>query len=426
MLASLPAQVSAPDRLARAHLERLLGEAYYGLGDIPQSRDHLAHAVALLGWAIPRGNRRIVLALAAELVRQLTHRLFPGRRVPASSPVGQARQAAASAYKLLVEIHIAAQEQAPALLASLRALNLAERLGPSPDLARSYGDMSAVCPLLGLRWLGEMYRRMAEETANSLGEDVVTAYVLLATSIFMVGEGRWAESEKSLDRAIELYRRLGDWNRLGLALGVRTHVHVFKAEFQSFARLHRELEQLALRSGSFVHLTWSRDGQAEALLRQGTREVLGAVISRLEDSLSEMRGKGFEAEETVVHGLLCQAYLRLGRLADGERSASAGARLISKSPPTFYSFLEGVAGPYQSYLAVWEASGTAAPRASETRRIREARTQLRRFSRSFPLARPRLAILEGLQAWLSGDRLGAQRKWRGALALARKLQMPRE
>jgi hypothetical protein len=37
-----------------------------------------------------------------------------------------------------------------------------------------------------------------------------------------------------------------------------------------------------------------------------------------------------------------------------------------------------------------------------------------------------LAVLEGLEAFLSGDRRGAYRKWKAASRLGRKLGMPRE
>ena len=49
--------------LRHAHWERQLAEAYYGLGDLPKSLDHLKRAINIMGWRTPEkgfGTRNIV------------------------------------------------------------------------------------------------------------------------------------------------------------------------------------------------------------------------------------------------------------------------------------------------------------------------------------------------------------------------------
>ena len=426
LASQVPGSAKGPGLLGRVELERLLGEARYGLGQIARSRDHLVQAVAWLGWPLPSGRRRVWPALAAEFLRQVAHRTFLGPRIPLSSPRGRARQTAASAYKMLAEVYVVAQENALTLLAGLRGLNLAERLGPCPELARAYADMSAICPLLRLGTMAETYRRLARRTAEEVGHDSTTAYVMLATSIFTIGEGRWEESEESLNQTIEFYHRLGDWNRLGIALTFRSHVHLFRGEFDAFKALQGQLYELALRSGSLQHQIWALDGEAEALLRLGGPREMEDVVVRLQDSLSRMGRKELQAEEAIVYGLLAQANLRLEKFAEAKAAADAAARRNASSPPTFYSQLEGYAGPLEGYLGAAEGGADPASATRSARPIRDARRQLRRFAAIFPVARPRLQVLEGWYLWLTGDRPDAVRRWQAGVETARDLAMPYE
>jgi tetratricopeptide (TPR) repeat protein len=253
-----------------------------------------------------------------------------------------------------------------------------------------------------------------------LNLEAVTAYVRMATSVFTVGEGRWEESANALDQAIAAFRQIGDWNRLGLTLVLRTHVHMFKGEFEAFQGVHRHIADLAERSGGFQHMIWARDGEAESLLRLGGADRLPEVVSRLRQNLAEMDRPGFELEQAHVYSLLVQAHLRRGDWAGAREAGEAGAQIIASSRPTFYSQLEGYAGPGHAFLGCWEVTseGRALARQAQTSCAR-----LRKFARIFPVARPRSMRLDGLYRWLSGDRRGALRTWEAGVAMARRLGM---
>jgi tetratricopeptide (TPR) repeat protein len=426
MLSSGESGSHAVDRAGRADLERLLGEAYYGLGDIQRSGDHLGRAAGLLGWPLPRDERALWVEVATALLRQGLRRLFFWRSPARGGSRAETRRAAARVFKWLAEIYVVAQDNARTLHATLTSLNLAEGAGPSAELAGAYADMSAICPLLGLHFLAEPYRRLASEIAGQVGKDTVSAYVLLATSVFTVGEGRWEESRSSLDQAIALFRQLGDWNRLGIALTLRSHVDVFQARFAAFGERHRELEALAKRSGSFQHRIWALDGQAEAAIRTGNEQVLRDVIPMLESNLAQMRGQGFQAEEAIVYGLLTQSLLFLNRMAEARQAADFAAERNLRSRPTFYSQLEGYAGPLHGYLESWEKTVGQEGGREEADKRKRALHDLRGFARIFPVARPRMELLEAWSLWLSGDKKAAQRRWERAAALARSRGMPFE
>ena len=414
------------DALTMAHLERLLGEATYGLGDIDGSRDLLERSVDRLGRPMPRDGTTIAISILGQVGIQILHRILPLGLARASGRTQREAREAAGIYKTLTELYINATESTHTLYAALRGLNLAETAGPSPELARAYADMPAMCPLLGLRSLAETYRRLATQSAESIGVDPVIAYVQMATSVFTVGEGRWEESERALDRSIVSFRLLGDWSRLGLSMVLRTHVHIFKGEFKAFRSLHREIADLAERSGNYQHMIWSRDGDAESLLRLGSVEDMHEVVARLIQSLSEMDREGYQLEQPHVHGLLAQAYLRLEQWGEACKAAEAGEAVNALSRPTFYAQLEAYAGPAQAYLGCWEAIGATSEGVDFAKRSQRACRELRKFARAFPVARPRSLRMDGLCEWLSGNKNRAQRKWASGIQLAQELGMPYE
>jgi tetratricopeptide (TPR) repeat protein len=408
------------ERLAAAHMERLLGEATYALGDLNGSRELLERSARRLGRGIPA---QVGPAILGEVARQVRFRLLPRRGSQPDDPRRAELREAAGVYKTLTEIYIVSTENARTLFATLGNLNLAEAAGPSPELARAYADMSAVAPLLGLRSMAEKYRSLAYETARALESEAVTAYVQIGTSVFTVGQGRWQEGGQSLDQAISAFRHLGDWNRLGLTLVLRTHVHIFKGEFEAFQSLHRDLADLAERSGGFQHMIWARDGEAESLLRLGGADRLPEVVARLQQNLAEMNRAGFELEQAHVYSLLVQAHLRRGDWAAAREAGDAGSQIIARARPTFYSQLEGYAGPAHAYLGCWQVANDSSEAKILARQAQVACRRLRKFAGIFPVARPRSLRLDGLYRWLSGDRRGAVRTWDAGVALARRLGM---
>jgi tetratricopeptide (TPR) repeat protein len=163
---SLTAEGKPPERLWVAHIERLLGEATYALGDIDGSRELLERSARRLGRPIPA---RVGLAILGQVARQAGYRLLPRRSGGAASPRRAELREAAGIYKTLTEIYIVSTENARTLYATLGNLNLAEGAGLSPELASAYADRSAVCPLLNLHSLAEKYRSMAAQAAQALG-----------------------------------------------------------------------------------------------------------------------------------------------------------------------------------------------------------------------------------------------------------------
>lgn len=99
---------------------------------------------------------------------------------------------------------------------NLSTINKTEPAGSSPDLAEAYGSMgvaAGLIPLHGVR------RKGIWATASKVGKDLIDlpsmAYATMVESVYWMGVAKWEKVRELLDRAIDMYRRLGNSSRLG-------------------------------------------------------------------------------------------------------------------------------------------------------------------------------------------------------------------
>jgi hypothetical protein len=91
----------APDAVRQARLHRQLGDAYEGLGRLPESRQHAEQAVALLGWPVPSTRLRLLADLTGQALRHGCHRILLGRLMSGPRAGRGAPLEAARAYERL-------------------------------------------------------------------------------------------------------------------------------------------------------------------------------------------------------------------------------------------------------------------------------------------------------------------------------------
>ena len=126
------------DQMRRGRWHRKYGEALYRVGEVPASMRHLRKALTLLGYADSETVIPQLINGCIEMTRQFVTRMrrrFSKRSVTMPS---EALLESIRAYERLVEIQYQRTDMPAFLLATFRSLNLAERYGFSPELARSY------------------------------------------------------------------------------------------------------------------------------------------------------------------------------------------------------------------------------------------------------------------------------------------------
>lgn len=409
----------------RACWEAKLGEAHLGQGELAECRDHTMRALAILGQPVPRSNLRLFAQFVRQLARQAWNRLRPAVEVaPVDAERDRLRQAS-SAYDVISQVCYYSQEVSLGVYSALRALNLAERAGPCPELARSYGTMCIASSLIPLHPLAEIYGRRAGKTVESTDDSATRAWVAEMRGIYWLSVGRWDESRENLSTAIEITRRIGDWRRWEESLGELARLEYLQGHFAIGAERFGELWHLARQHGHEQAQVWGRHGQASNLLRLGR---LHEAAGMLEESPALSDDYKWVADRILGLGLLALARLRLDQRELAWEAAHRTLLLIARTRPVANFNLEGYACTAEVCLAHWELAlreGTAES-ATLKRAARNACGALRKFAGIFPIGRPRYHAWRGRYHWLSGRPKRAARSWRLALEAAERLTMPYE
>jgi tetratricopeptide (TPR) repeat protein len=417
---SLAAAVQpTPEALRQARWHRQLGDAYMGLGRLRESRQHVERTIILLGWPVPATPLRLIGDVAVQALQQGFHRVWPARFISGARTHRSAFLEASGAYERLTLHNYFANARASGLSTVLHSVNLAERAGPSPELARAFALMSVVAGnLLRLDALATNYCRWAREIAREAGDLLALASVPVATSAYDISVGNWTTAHDTLSEALEVAQRIGDQRRWGELAALLALVLYHQGQFGRLAEWSAEMHERASHADDPQRKAHALLAEVNVLMTQGRMD---AAVTQLQQATELLAGRDSRADEILAYGQLALAHLRRQDQERARLAAKHAASLIAESQPVAIYVLEGYAAITEVYLSLWAAGDRTAVRPA-----RQACIALRRFARPFPFARPRAWLCRGQAAYLSGQRRRALAAWRKSLALAERLAMPYE
>ena len=372
----------------RAHWEGQLGRALQGVGDLDAGKHHLERAVALFGWQAARSPIGLIVQTLWGVLTQVVHRLLSRGRTRA--PDAERLLDAARASDHLLQIHYFEASPLPLLHSTLRTLNLAERAGPSPELASAYANTFAGLALSpALRRFAPAYLERAERTLEGAPDAAVESYLCLLKGLDHCNMGRWSEGEPWLRRALALAERLGYRRRSEETLAILAY------NLGSHGKPEAALEtaELVYRSslrGDPQTRCWSLVTRAQAKLALGRTED---ACADLEAAAALAEGLGRD-ERVWVAGL--QA---LAELEDG--NSARATKLVDGTLAAMRDRLPLVSASGTAYAAVAEvcrrlhADADAAHRRTRLAAAVAACRALRRFARAFPFMQPEAELAAG-------------------------------
>lgn len=418
-----------PTHLRRSRWERQLGEAYLGLGQLAESREHLEQAVAMLGWPQPDQRVRHVTSLLGQVLQQISHRLWPVHLVQADPNRQAVLLEAVRTYERLGEIYYWSNQTLPAIYAALCTLNLAERAGPTPELARAYANMCLVAGFASLRSLAESYSRRAQAAARNAQHHPALAWVLELTGVYAIGVGQWAKARDTLRQGALVAHHLEDHRRWEECATALSEVSFFQGRFAESLKLWPDIYASARRRGDAQAQSWGLAGQLRSLLALGEHSTEQA-LTILQTLASLLREDIGSADKINSHGVVALLHWRLGRPEQAHEAAEAAVYYITESSPTGFGIIHGYNNAAEVCLALWEAAITSDAAQVEANTLKANAEQtcqaLHKFARAFPIGQPRAWLWQGLYEWLSGRPAKARAAWQKSLAAAQRLEMPYE
>ncbi|MBN1611535.1 MAG: AAA family ATPase [Polyangiaceae bacterium] len=406
-------------RRRQARNELCLGRAYVCWSDYAASREHLERGLQSLGRWVPRWTIWVALLLVIEVIRQLLYRSMRSRSAHAQGRgVRDDLLLEARAYEGLAESYFNTGQNLLCLYGALRSLNVAERAGPSAELARGYSSLGAILGFVPVDRAARYYCRRAMEVARAVNDRPAQAWVAIATGVYEAGQGRWSEAARLFEQTATLGQAVGDARRCDDSAENQAAMAFFVGNCSRSLRLACELEASAVRRHDGGMQCSALRQRAYCMLRSGNPSDAAALLAELERLRREQRGISAQQHVDV---LPLEALLRWrrGELELARAAADEGLRQITRFSPMFYATLLEYDALAEVHLGLRDAGRVDDPKTS-----RAACRQLRRFARIFLIARPAAALWTGVEHWLSGRSEAARAAWTQALRLAQEAETP--
>jgi predicted ATPase/DNA-binding SARP family transcriptional activator len=412
--------------LQRARWHRLLGEAHQQLGEAAPARHHLERALELLGGRVPATSAGWMDVLATQLARRALRRLRPGGpREPRPDRRAAARERAAAAF-IVMEVYWVLEEQIPMLPASLWGLNEAERAGDLDLTAQAQAGAGMIFGTVGLRRLAARHLRAAGAAAERAGDPFTACWLGIVGGLHWIGVGDWAAVEAGAARALAILRRTPMHRWADEVVLIAAIARYLTARYPEAAAAAAE----AMASGRerrdpIVHL-WGLANLMEATLRA---DPDAPALAGWSEEAARLLPEVARIDAARIHAAAARMHLAAGRPADAWQATRTADRLAGPGPSFVPYALEAHAGIAEVCLALLEPDGGGAPGVdpAELRTTTAAGLRrLRRYARTFPMARPRALICVGWSRWQDGRPAAARRAWARAVHEAERLRMPYE
>lgn len=398
---------------------RLVGEALFRTGQLPESLQYHRQALALVDTPLPKSALAQGIALGRVLLHQARNRIWMGRPIDRQTLQARRRLEAARIYERLGQILFFQSAPTPILLyLSIRGMNLAEEVTPSGTLARLYGNMILGAGLVSLHKLARFYRRAALATARHIQSADALSWVLELSSIYHCGIGAWEESMQEAEQALHIAEQVNDTRRRNECLVMPAHIAYAHGDFRRSAELWLEIYLAAHQMGDVQAERWGLSGQAENFIPLGRLEE---AISYLQATLDLPLKVADIGTDISCYGLLAYALLLQGRQAEALQAAESGLRLVESTSPTAFSSLNGYISLARVFLRLWEA---APQDAALTKNAALAENELWAFSKIFTLSRPSAFLQRGMLNWLRGQKRKALLFWQRGIAAAQSQETP--
>ncbi len=412
-------------QIRRARWHSRIGLAYYGTGSLPDCEKHVREALQLLGYPIPKSKAQFALGILPQIICQVFHRYFPVRFI--GSLKGQEREVAIEVsrlYELMGRSYFYSQDTLPIVYCVLRFVNIAERAGPSPELASAYAGLAILAGFAQFHSLADAYVDRALTVAENVDQPSNRITVAVMAGVYKITVGKWDEIRDRAKEARALCEQLGDYRQWGDSMEVLGESALIAGDLQSALNTLKTLLDDARQRRNPLQVCWGLFGVAAIKIRMGEE---AAAIPMLEEELQILEGLPNLASSINTNGQLALAHLRLGKYEEAVTYADQVLDLAANKSPTVYSMDIGFAAAAQVYFELWEKAVRKSNRGLDIAQHKlyaeKALHLLHTFRKVFPIGQPYAHYYQGWYEELTGKPQPALRSWRKGLEAAQKFNL---
>ncbi len=395
------------------HLQ--MGEVYYSLANFQQSREHMQIALSLLGQPADLSKAKLIKELLKDVGLQCLHRLFPKRYVGCKQASAQQLLGASRAFERLAQIAYMGNDKPVVLYGALRALNLSEEAGTSPELARCLSNICVVSSMIPNYKLAEMYYRLARKTATQTNNLQCQAYTMMVTAIYRTTTGRWQEINDSIIPAIQIAKRIGDHRRWDELMFTMAPGNYRRGKHKQAITQFEELYESGHRRGIMQIQAWGLTGMLYSTIPSGATLEIEEKIKAVDFEKLNV------GDQTMVNGVLAHAAYQRGDMDVAKLYADRTVHVVKGSDAVAQYVLEGLAGASEVLLGMWEEDPAKIIVMKDPMQI--LIKALRAYSKTNTIGLPQYYRYLGREAWLNGKQSKARKRWQAGLKKAIELDM---
>jgi class 3 adenylate cyclase/tetratricopeptide (TPR) repeat protein len=418
-------QMAQDRRVRRARWHSRIGLAHYGLGSLPDCEQHAREALQLLGYPIPKSRMQFAVGLVPEVFRQVLHRYLSSRYI--GSLKGKEREIAfevSRLFELMGRSYFYSQETLPIIYSILRFVNIAERAGPSPELASSYAGMAVLAGFAQLHSLADIYVNRALAIAEEVNQPSNLITVQVVTSVYQISVGKWEEIRARAEKARLLCEELGDYRQWGDSMDILGESAMLSGDLAfASSTLNRLLEDARQRRNP-LQVCWGLFGVAAINIRQGNET---SAVPMLEEALEILAELPNLASSINTFGQLALAYLHFGEDRKALEYADKVLELAANISPTVYSLDVGFSAVSHVYFSLWEKALRSPAAGIDPDRYESSAESglrlLRAFRKVFPIGQAYAHYYQGWYEELSGKPQQALKSWRAGLETAQRFKL---
>jgi tetratricopeptide (TPR) repeat protein len=355
-----------PSRVALAKWERMLSQALARQGRHTDAMGHLERSIALLGHKMPTATPGDRLEVLRGIGARLARRPRAGRRRSPSAHEQAANLESVRAYDCFVQFLYLGQAEGPgevragpsgdksllSALALLRSARLAEEVGPSGELSRTYSLVANLVAMFRRPELADYYAVRAREIAEELRDKHALFRALTMGQLPAFICGRWQAAEHNLIRGLALGSELRNGHECLISECTLGYISFHQGRLDEAYARFSDIRVRADGSADQIPRLWATIAIAEVMLRQGRPDLAIAKAQECLD-MADSSGTVDQNSRFQAHGLLAAACARQGsrseamvHVAHATAAADAGARLSYSSQAGFVGVAEALFAEY--------------------------------------------------------------------------------
>ncbi len=402
-------------------IERMLAEAYFGLGRFDDCKQHSDRALALMGRPLPKSMGAYLGAALGEVARQTVHRFFPrtftykDRRPRPDLVIEECR-----IHNQLVAVYTFTGELLPIMYSFLHSMNLGESIKSSPSLAHVYAYASIVTTTFSMAGLARLYGKLGQEIAAKISDLSAVQLHLELMGMYQSIIGKWTEADAFFDKAVAITEKTGNRRYWAESLGLKVIFCAIRGQFAGVKEFAPQIMEDAIRNGDL-------NSTMNALLPIMAQQARENHVMEASDSIPTVesaiaQGVGV-ATDVWGYGIVAMLHARLGHYDEAQKAAENSLKAMRRSQPTASWILEGIEGALEAYLTVWQQMMIVNEKQALEKSIRRALGYMAGYARFFPIGRAQNARWQGRWKALNGNLEAAQKLWIKGLASSQALGM---